>query len=44
MIGIALRSNPDQVTGLRRHLAKVHGDYITAFDRLMTRANEEQDK
>ena len=38
-----IRANPDQVEAVRQHLAAIHGDYLTAFDRLLERAREEQD-
>ena len=38
-----IRANPDQVEAVRQHLAAIHGDYVTAFDRLLERAREEQD-
>jgi len=36
-----LRANPDQIDSLRNHLQIVHGDYVTAFDRLRQRAKEQ---
>ncbi len=38
-----LRANPDQVLVVRQHLASVHSDYVTEFDRLRQRAREEGD-
>ena len=38
-----IRANSDRVAAMRQHLAAIHGDYVTAFDRLTERAAEEQD-
>jgi hypothetical protein len=38
-----IRVNPDHLHTIRGHLATVHADYVTAFDRLMQRAQEQQD-
>jgi hypothetical protein len=43
-VGELLRSNPDQVDTLRRHLAGVHADYVARFDELLRRAREQQDE
>ena len=39
-----VRSNPGQVEVVRAHLARVHADYVAAFDRLVERAREQQDE
>lgn len=39
-----LRANPDQVQIVRHHLASVHADYVTEFDRLAQRAREQRDE
>ena len=36
--------NMDQADAIREHLAKVHSDYVTAFDQLVKRAKEQQDE
>lgn len=38
-----MRTNLDMVDSIRRHLTTVHVDYVTAFDRLVERAREQQD-
>jgi hypothetical protein len=38
-----VRANPDEVEGVRRHLAAVHAAYASAFDRLVERAREQED-
>src|SRR5262245_57235186 len=38
-----MRVNMDQVEAIRTHLASVHSDYVAAFDRLVERAQEQQD-
>jgi hypothetical protein len=38
-----LCANPDAVDDIRTHLASVHADYVAAFDKLVTRAREQQD-
>jgi hypothetical protein len=38
-----VRANPDQIDTIREHLSRVHPDYIAAFERLITRARDEQD-
>ena len=38
-----LRVNPEQEDAIRRHLATVHATYAAAFDRLLKRAQEQQD-
>jgi len=39
-----VRVNPDKVTAIRQHLVGVHADYVTAFDCLLRRANEQEDR
>jgi hypothetical protein len=39
-----IRANRDQVGTVRQHLASVHSDYVTAFDRLVQRAKEQQEE
>jgi hypothetical protein len=39
-----IRTNPDKVESIRQHLATVHADYVAAFDRLVERAPEQQDR
>jgi hypothetical protein len=36
-----IRANPGSIDGIRRHLAAIHPDYLVAFDRLATRAQEQ---
>jgi hypothetical protein len=36
-----VRANPDQIDDIRRHLGGVHADYVTAFDALVRRGQEE---
>jgi hypothetical protein len=43
-VGALIRANPDQVDAIRRHLATVHADYVRAFDRLVERANAQEDR
>jgi hypothetical protein len=38
-----VRANPDQVASIREHLACVHADYVSAFDRLVQRAREQDE-
>lgn len=38
-----VRVNPAIIDTIRRHLETVHADYVTAFDRLVERAREQQD-
>lgn len=38
-----VRANPADVDTIHRHLETVHTDYVTAFDRLVERAREQQD-
>jgi hypothetical protein len=38
-----VRANPDQVANIREHLARVHADYVSAFDRLVQRAREQDE-
>ncbi len=35
--------NADQVVPIREHLARVHADYVSAFDLLVQRACEQDD-
>jgi hypothetical protein len=35
------RANPDQLDAIRRHLASVHGDYLAAFESLVTEAQKD---
>jgi hypothetical protein len=37
-----IRANPDQVAGIRQHLAQVHLDYQQGFDHLLQRAQSEE--
>jgi hypothetical protein len=39
-----VRANPDRVEDVRRHLATVHADYLAHFERLLQRADEQQDQ
>jgi hypothetical protein len=39
-----IRSNFDRVDTIRQHLATIHSEYVTAFDRLVQRAREQQDQ
>lgn len=39
-----MRANPDQESTVRQHLASVHNDYVTSFDRLVQRAREQRDE
>jgi hypothetical protein len=39
-----VRANPDEVQAIRAHLATVHGDYVTAFDGLVERARQQDDR
>jgi hypothetical protein len=39
-----LRANADQVATIRQHLAAVHPDYAAAFDRLVQRAQDQEDR
>jgi hypothetical protein len=38
-----IRANPAEVQSIRRHLATVHADYVSAFDRLEQQARDQQD-
>jgi hypothetical protein len=38
-----IRANEPEVPAIRKHLATVHADYISTFDRLVDRASEQQD-
>lgn len=39
-----IRANPSQVDAIRRHLVTVHADYVSAFDRLVERARDQEDE
>jgi hypothetical protein len=39
-----VRSNPDKVDALRRHLASVHADYVRYFDEQVQRAQEQTER
>lgn len=39
-----LRVNADEVDAIRRHLSAVHGDYLSAFEQLLSRAREQTDQ
>jgi len=36
-----IQANPDQLPAIREHLAHIHADYVSEFDRLVQRAREE---
>jgi len=36
-----IQANPNQLPAIREHLAHVHADYVSEFDRLIRRAHEE---
>jgi hypothetical protein len=38
-----IRVNPDQVASIREHLTRVNAEYVSAFDRLVQRAREQDD-
>jgi len=38
-----IRTNPGETEAVRRYLAAIHADYVSAFDRLVQRAREQQD-
>jgi hypothetical protein len=38
-----IRANPDQVDSIRQSLARVHTDYVAAFDLLVERARDQLD-
>ena len=38
-----IQTNPDQIAAIREHLAHVHADYVSEFDRLAQQAREEAD-
>jgi hypothetical protein len=38
-----IRVNAQEIDSIRAHLGTVHSDYVTAFDRLVERASEQQD-
>jgi hypothetical protein len=39
-----IRANADRLDEIRTHLASVHADYVSLFDRLAERAREQQDE
>jgi hypothetical protein len=39
-----IRANPEQVSLMRQHVAGVHADYAAAFDRLVQRSREEEER
>jgi hypothetical protein len=39
-----IRANPDQVDGIRQHLAAIHADYLQSFDALVQRASAQQER
>ena len=39
-----VRANPDRIAAIRDHLASVHADYVRAFDRLVDRAREQDER
>jgi hypothetical protein len=39
-----IRANPDHVDEIRTHLSGIHPDYVRAYDRLVERAREQQDR
>jgi hypothetical protein len=39
-----VRVNLDQVVTIHQHLATIHADYLVAFDRLVERAREQEDR
>lgn len=43
-VGEVMRANPDQVEPVRQHLATVHSEYVTRFNQLLQRAQEQQDQ
>ena len=38
-----MRATPEQAAAVRAHLAQVHPDYVATFDRLLERAQEQED-
>jgi len=36
-----IQTNSEQIAAIRQHLAQVHADYASEFDRLVQRAHEE---
>lgn len=36
-----IQTNPEQIGAIRQHLAQVHADYASQFDRLVQQAHEE---
>jgi len=43
-VGALVRARPEQVELMRQHLAGIHPDYVAAFESLVERAREQQDK
>ena len=39
-----IQANPDQIAKIREHLAQIHADYLSEFDRLVQRAHEEAEE
>ena len=39
-----LRANPESAMPIREHLALIHKQYVEEFDRLLTRAREQEDR
>jgi hypothetical protein len=39
-----MRANPESAATVRLHLARVHNQYVEAFDRLLERAREQVDQ
>jgi hypothetical protein len=39
-----IRTNPDQVEVIRKHLAAIHADYVQAFDALVQRADTQRER
>lgn len=39
-----IRANPQEVAPVREHLASIHPDYVSAFDRLVQRAQDQRDE
>ena len=43
-VGELIRANLNQVDAIRKHLAQVHHDYVQAFDHLVQRARQQDDR
>ena len=39
-----LRANPKQVDSIRKHLQSIHQDYVQELDRLLVRAQEQEEQ